>query len=314
MWLKRFTDYLLRHRLQTILLTFFITFIPVIGILGILIAALITLIKGVVEGAILTLAATLPYLISFYATTTNEATIPLAVWAAIGVAVLSNVLTFVFAVMLLRKTSWGLIIQIAALLGVLVISIVHLLYPSVTEWWGNQLQSYYTQAQLMTGMLKNSATTSNELKTETVNITKHYATGLMVAAILFNAILQLIIARWWQAAVYHPGILRKELHNIRLSHLAGILFIISLIFSYLGNSVVSDIMPVLYILFGSAGLSLVHYFFGLRKSPTVWVWVIVFYLTLILALPMSLIFLSLFGLIDIWLDIRKRFRKDLGTN
>ena len=56
--------------------------------------------------------------------------------------------------------------------------------------------------------------------------------------------------------IYNPGSLRKELHRIRLSQLAGLLFLISMVFSYLGNSVVLDIMPVLYMLFCAAGLSL----------------------------------------------------------
>jgi hypothetical protein len=217
-------------------------------------------------------------------------------------------LTWAFAVMLRRKTSLSLILQIAALVGVLVISIVHLAYPSVVEWWGNQLNSYYHQAQAMAGVLKNSVPSSRNLQLEAINATKHYATGLMVTAVLFNALFQLIVARWWQAIIYKPGSLHKELQGIRLSQLAGILFVVSLIFSYLGNSVISDIMPVLYVLFGVAGLSLVHYLFGLTNTPMGWFWLSVLYLTLIFTFPTSLVVISMLGLLDIWLDARKRFK------
>src|SRR5579863_6741690 len=101
MRLQRFTNYLLAHQWQALLLVFAITFVPFIGMLGILIAALFTLRKGVLEGALLTLAATLPYIISFFISS-DHSTASIVIWAAIGVAVLSNVLTWAFAVMLYK--------------------------------------------------------------------------------------------------------------------------------------------------------------------------------------------------------------------
>jgi hypothetical protein len=275
-----------------------------------LIAALVTIVKGIAEGALFLLAATIPYVFSF-AFNGQESTIPLVAWAAVGVAVLSNVLTWVFACMLHRKASWSMILQVAALLGVLVISVTHLIYPDVADWWGSQLQSYYDQAQAMTaGVLsKATAATSNESQADAINLTKQYATGLMVSAVLFNALLQLIVVRWWQSVVFLPGTLRRELHNIRLSRLAGILFAASLVASYIGNSVISDMMPVLYMLFAAAGLSLIHYLFGLMRSPTVWFWLSFMYLVLIYTLPVSIWIVAMLGLIDIWADVRKRFKK-----
>jgi hypothetical protein len=312
MWLQRFTHYILRHRWQAVALTFISTFIPVVGIVGVLIAALITLIKGVAEGAIFIIAATLPFIITFAITGTGEQAPPLVAWAAVGVAVLSNILTWVFAVMLRRKTGFGLILQIAALLGVLVISVIHLTYPDVADWWGTELQSYYTQAAaaIAKGSAKTAAVVPTEAQLESINLTKQYATGLMVAAILFNAILQLVVARWWQAIVFNPGSLRGELQSIRLSQLAGVLFIVSLILSYLGNSVVLDIMPVLYLLFCAAGLSFIHYLFGLVNSPTKWFWISVLYVALIFSLPTSAFLVSMMALFDIWFDGRKRIRKN----
>ena len=152
---------------------------------------------------------------------------------------------------------------------------------------------------------------SNESQIEAINLTKQYATGLMTAAVLFNALLQLAVARWWQSVLFSPGLLRKELHNIRLSQLAGVLFVASVAISYLGNSVISDIMPVLYALFATAGLSLIHYLFGLMKSPTVWFWLAFMYVTLIFSMPVSLMIVAVLGLSDIWLNIRNRFKQGL---
>lgn len=309
MWLQRFTNYILRHRWQALAFTFASTFIPIIGIIGILMATLVTLVKGVLEGALFTIAATLPYVISFFITGGRENAIPLVLWAAVGVAVASNVLTWIFAVMLRRQANWSVILQTAALLGVLLISVVHLAFPDIADWWAGQLQSYYKQSSAMTSVIKTAANLS-EKQIEAINATKQYATGLMIGAILFNAVLQLIFARWWQTLVFMRGRLRRELHSIRLSQLAGVLFVASLVLSYLGNSVVLDIMPVLYLLFGAAGLSVMHYMFGLMENQSsAWIWLSVVYVSLVIALPVSAMVIAMLALFDIWLDIRKRIKK-----
>lgn len=318
MWLKRFTNYLLQHRWQAIMLTFVISFIPVIGLFGILIAAFITLCKGVVEGAIATLAATLPCVVIYAVTNNVDDALFLVNMILVGMAVLSNVLTWVFAVALRRQVSWAMLIQVAALLGVLAVSIVHLVYPNVAGWWGaelktfavwwaNQLQAYNQAA----GIAKSTTAGLGDMQVEWINYIRQFATGFIVAFVIFVAVTQLIAARWWQAIVFNPGSLRRELHNIRLSQLAGGLFIASIVLYYFGNSVILDIMPILYMLFGAAGLSLVHYLFGLMHSPTVWFWLAVFYISLVLVIPtpINLIVISFVGLLDIWVDVRKRVRK-----
>lgn len=307
---KQLTHYMLQHRLLAVLLTFGFTFIPVVGVLGILFAALVTLRKGVVEGSIVTAAATLPYVFSFMLAGHDADVLPIVLWTAVGVAVASNVLTWVFAVLLYRQMTWSAILQIAALMGVLAVSIVHLAFPNVADWWSTQLTSYYTQmAAAMPGILMSGVNQLSDAQLASIQITKYYASGMIIAAVLLNAVLQLVVARWWQSALFAPGILRKELHNIRLTPLAGGLFILSLVFSYMGNSVVLDMMPILYMLFAGAGLSVIHYFFGLMVSPMRWFWIALLYVTLLFAMPTSMIFIAIVALLDIWLDLRRKLRK-----
>ncbi len=311
--LEKFTVFLLRNRWQTLVLVFAASFVPVLGIIGTLAAALVTLVKGIGEGATLMFVATLPYVLSFFLVGNHDVALPLAAWAAVGVAVLSNTLTWVFAAMLYRKASWSTVFQVAALMGVLAISVIHLAYPDVAGWWGVQLQTYYEQAQAVTKQLKTATAgtavtvpTLGESQKEAIQVTRHYATGLMTAAILFNAVMQLIAARWWQAIVFNPGILRRELHGIRLSKLAGGLFVMALVLFYFGNSVISDIIPVLNLLFASAGLSVIHYMFGLMRSPMVWFWLTFLYISILFAMPLSLWIVAIVGLVDVWMNIRKR--------
>jgi len=334
MRLQRITNYLLRHRWQAMILTFLITYIPVLGMASILIAGLFTLCVGALEGALFTLVATLPYALVFLSA--KQEAIPVVIWATVILTVIGNVLTWVFAVLLRRHYSWSLILQIAALLGVLVISVIHLIYPGVADWWANQLTTFYNQSTHVAGMTTTAvgleSTGDNQL--ESINVIKSFATGIVTAFVLLSAIVQVILSRWWQVTVVNHGRLGKELLFVHLTRLAGILFIISIIFYYLENSVVLDILPVLCLLFGAAGLSLVHYLCGLMEPSKGRFWLSILYVSLMYSLIMMammplfaalnmmlpvviavliltasiFVFVSL-GLLDVWLNLRKRYKK-----
>jgi hypothetical protein len=312
--LTHWTNYLLKHRLVALTLTFVITFIPVIGVLGILFAGLVTIRKGILEGAIFTFAATLPYCILRVYMPSSEAITPAFIWLTIGVGALSNVLTWVFVVMMRRGMNWSAVLQVAALMGVLVISVVHLAYPNVSDWWADQLQFLNMQVQSSVNSvssIKNNMDPDavKEAQQQAINSAKLIATGAVVGVTLLIAFMQVVLACWWNAIVFNRGSLQRGLHNIRLSGLAGVLFMLSLLFSYWGNTVVLDIMPILYLLFCAAGLSLLHYFFEMMTTPVVWFWLCLMYITLIFAVPASIVVVATIALLDIWLDLRKRFKK-----
>jgi hypothetical protein len=301
MFLQRVTNYLLRHRIFALTLTFFITFVPVIRVVGVLIAAFMTLIKGAWAGLIFTLAVLVATGVGLYFVANHDPAIPTAfLWVISVSALLANGLTWVFAVMLRRQTSWSTITQVAALGTALVISLIHILYPAVADWWAIWAVKLQTQAKLNLN--------PNEFM-EMINLNKPYATGIALAAILITAFSQVIVARWWLAVLYSPGSLRRGLQSIRLSRLAGILFVASLVLAYLGNAVILDIMPVLYLLFFGAGLSFVHYFFNTMPPSKRWIWLSIFYVALLLLLPFSAMLVVGLALADGMLDLRKRLSK-----
>jgi hypothetical protein len=302
MLLQRITNYLLRHRFQALALTFFITFIPIIRVAGILIAGFMTLIKGAIDGFFFTLAVLVSLAISFtLMMRTHDMPIPAAVFAVMGASVLlSNLLTWVFAVLVRRQMSWSKIIQMAALGGAFIISIVHTVYPNIAEWWA--MWAIKLQSQV-------SMNVSPNQMIEAINDNKPYATGIAVTAVLVVALSQAMIVKWWQAVLYSPGALRRGLQSIRLSYLAGVLFLGSLVLAYLGNSVILDIMPVLYALFFGAGLSLIHYFCRMIPAGSRWIWISVIYVAGFLTMPISIMLVAGLAVADIGLDLRKRFSK-----
>jgi hypothetical protein len=282
---------------------FILAFIPVVGMISIIIGALVTLRKGAFEGALVVLAATLPYVLTYFVSGA-ESEGQMAILMLL-VFMISNGLTWFFAVVLRKFGVWSFTLELAALLGVLLIGIIHMVFPDIQAWWGAQLTTYFAKTAEAVDKLKSTAVVNKEGQAQAVNAAKYLATGFVTVSILFNALLQLLFARWWQASIYNPGGLRKELHQIRLGHIAALVFAVEIILAYLGNDFALDSLPVLYAMFFVAGLSLMHYLVTLTKSP--WVWLTVCYALVIWLFPLSVIIIAIIALFDTGFDFRKRF-------
>lgn len=300
---KQFTHYLLQHSYIAVLLTFSLSSIPILGSLAVIYAGLVTLRKGAFEGAIMTVAASIFYVLNFGIISPPPPTDAIKVWAVVGIAILINVLTYVTALLLERRMTWSSLLQVFSLGAVLVVSVVHLIYPDIANLWGAKL----TDLANLVAVTTNVPMTDPQL--QFIQFIKEFVNGILASVVLLCTFSQLAVSRWWEAYVFSPGLLRRELHNIRLSPLAGALFMLSLVFLWLGNSVIMDIMPILYLLFMVAGLSLIHYLLGTMVSPTRWFWLVLMYVVLIYTNSISVVILATIGLMDIWLDFRKKLRK-----
>jgi hypothetical protein len=308
MFLRRFTDFVLQNRVQGMATAFVIAFIPVIGSISILIAALTTLRKGAKEGALILVAATLPYIIGYYTSSSPSEQAALAV-GMLAIVIVSNILTCFFAVILRQFSNWNFTLELAAALGVVAIGAVHVLYPDIQSWWASQLSYYFAKTAETVGKIPaidpQAAASDAQIRAQAIAVAKHFATGFVAVSVLFNALLQLLIARWWQAVMFNPGGLRKELYHIRLGHVAGLVFVVGFILAYLGVDFAMDAMPVVYAVFFAAGLSLVHSLISLTKVG--WLWLVLIYMGIIWLFPVSLVIIAFIALLDTGFDFRKRF-------
>lgn len=66
-------------------------------------------------------------------------------------------------------------------------------------------------------------------------------------------------------------------------------------------------MPVMYMMFGLAGLSLIHYLMGLISKSS-WFWLVLIYVGMIWLFPFSIVAIAIMALFDTWLNIRKRIK------
>src|SRR3990167_7335999 len=141
MLLRRLTDFVLQSRLKAMGVAFLFSFIPLIGgSISILIAALVTLRKGAFEGTFVLGAAILPYLFSYAAYGASEEAE--LVFIATSVIVAINVLTWLYALVLRRYSNWSLVIEGAALSGIMIVAVIYLAYHNIQNWWVAELTHY----------------------------------------------------------------------------------------------------------------------------------------------------------------------------
>ncbi len=305
MLLRRFTNFILQGRLQAMMAAFLLAFIPFIGAsASILVAALVTLRKGAFEGTLVLIASLAPYVLS-YAMSEPAASGQLQI--AMETLIAINILTWLLALILRRYANWSLVIEVAALVGIMLVWSVHLLFPEIQAWWGTQLTAYFNKTVSALGELASEGSITPDSVTSVVAKVQRYVTGLAVASVMFNALLQLILARWWQAVMFNPGELGKELSQIRLSYVSVLVFMTVSVFGYFGSDLCLDFMPVLIAAFGAAGLSLIHRLVVSNKAG--WFLLSMVYLSIMFIFPLGIVLVSIVGLFDSLLDLRKRLRK-----
>ena len=300
--LRQATNFIMQSRSRAFGVAFVCAFIPLLGSISVLIAGLVTLRKGMWEGALILFAATAPFLIKYYLTPLPADEAGFA-WVAIAALVVGNVLVWIYALLLRQYNNWSLILELSALFSIVIIGAIHWLYPDIQAWWGTQLNAYFTK-------MKTAVPDADfTLQLQAIDAIKSFATGLIVLSMLLNGLLQVVLARWWQVIIYEPGTrLRQELYRIRLGHVVGILFIAILLLSYWANNATAlDARPVFYGLFFIAGLSVVHYLLALTKYT--WFWLMLFYVTLIALFPKSIMLVAFFALLDVLLDLRRRLTR-----
>jgi len=130
-------------------------------------------------------------------------------------------------------------------------------------------------------------------------------TGLMAASVVVSAVTALLVGRWWQAALYNPGGLRREFHGLQLGRTGGLVTA-----GLMGLAALTGIPAVFGLALVAAavylfqGLAVVHGLVAARGLHVAWL-VGVYALLLVLFVQTAVALASL-GIVDAWADLRRR--------
>ncbi|MGF1642305.1 MAG: DUF2232 domain-containing protein [Thiotrichales bacterium] len=221
------------------------------------------------------------------------------IWIGGVYAVVQWAPVVLLASILRRSTSWTLTSQMAILIGLIGVILVHAMVPDVASFWEQRL------TELMRPVLEQTGDASRPMGAGFAAIARHL-TGVMFASSVLGALITLMLARAIQAQLFNPGGFRSEFHAFRLGAWpAMVAIVVSALTLANDHALPSDLALVLIAVFAMQGLAVVHHTVASRGLHRGWL-VGLYALMVLLLWPMALL-LSGLGIMDAFADFRRRF-------
>jgi len=208
---------------------------------------------------------------------------------------------------LLKTRDLGQALRAATLFGVCLLLVVYGFYGDPAPWWLQQLQMIESTLEEAGVSLPGLA--EADLQQDVAAL----LTGVILASLVVGVTASLLLARWWQSILVHPGGFRKEFYSLRLGYAAGLVTLAVMIMARLTQGTFSDfsaqLAMILLVPYLLVGLAVIHSL--LKQSGRGNGWLVVIYI-LLAVLPQVMLLLAAGGLMDTWIDFRRRLGRDGG--
>ncbi len=295
--MQALAGFILRGRWQAVMLLALTALLPVLNLGGAAALALVTLRKGPREGLLTLLISTCLLLI--LAMGLFDSTLPV-----LGLMATFWLPLWVLAGVLRYTISLTVTLQSALALALLVVLGGAIALGDVTGW-GRELLDRLVDPLLQQMQLTGRQRSDIEATLATLLL------GLCVGNALLSTLLSLLLGRWWQSLLFHPGGFGAEFCALRLGQLpawlALLLFAGALLWQW---PLLANLMPPLLVLYVLQGIAVAH---GVvNRARLAQGWLVGLYVMLLL-LPQTLLLLCLLGVVDAWVDVRARIPAPTGT-
>ncbi len=261
------------------------------GLLVGAIIALVTLRISVIEGVKVFLGAMLVQVVLTLMLTGHY-------WPAV-LAVMEYMLpVWLMSVVLRHTQSLAKALQFALLLvGVGLIGF-YLVIPEPGQWWLTLFNQHIAPILDASGVAYQSDIVAN---------ISNMVTMLLAVFIVILWFSILMIGRWWQSELYHPGKFKADFYQLRLSrNVAYIAIFLALLGLVLGqeSGLISDLTAVVIAGLMFQGMAVAHALVARHQWHTGW---LVGLYVLLFIFPQTMLILAIVGLSDSWLDFRNRW-------
>ena len=279
--MKALAEFILRGRLQALVVALIGSFFPLISSAAI---ALVSLCKGAKEGTLLFLWVSLVLVLAQQAGAENSLLTAVSI-SSLGIMVFTASVHRVL-------TSWQWTLLATVLVAVI-----------CAQGFGLFMASSVT-ALVATAQEMLNAVTSEEQTRSSVSLTESMVLGLIATILAVGSVMSLMLARWWQAGIKNPGGFQKEFHSFAIDANIAVMLILVLIagqFFSKNTQIWADLaaLPLLI-----AGIALVHYVVKLFNQGKQWL-AFLYAGIIMLGKPVTLILVVL-GLTDSLIDLRSK--------
>lgn len=281
--MKALAEFAMRGRKESILAAILCTSLPMMFIVGAALVGLTILRKGLSQGVVVLGWAILPA-IGWLILSADPS--PLLV--VVGTAALAAVLR--------TSVSWSYSLIASLVIGVICGSMLQWLAPEVIQALVEAGGKLIADANME--QLKQLDQAQIDLFLEQLMI------SMSSAAHVVFMLMGLMLARYWQSALYNPGGFQQEFHALRIP---GQLAMALIAVVMLGGSIspaVSGWLPLITVPFAVSGLALAHGLVGKRGLGRGWI--VGLYVLLVMAMPYMYTVLVIAAVIDSLADFRSR--------
>ena len=283
--MRALAEFVMRGRLQAIAVCVGLALLPLGHWLSAAVVCLVLLRKGVSEGLVLLLLASIP-LIGLYISTGD----PGPLMGLMGMACLASIL---------RSTeSWALVLGAV----VVVAGTSSLIFELLVAEDLTRLVEWYLK-------LTADGSAQQADSVELQEVTRQVIMGLFAMGQAYAMIGFLVLARSWQSQLYNPGGLQSEFHQLRIpAPLAAGLVALLMVCVVMGTPQALRWIPLLTVPLVMAAIGLVHWLVAMKGLSGHWLGG--FYIVLIIMYQLVSPLLASLALMDSWFELRKKFRSD----
>ncbi|WP_020209936.1 hypothetical protein [Gilvimarinus chinensis] len=278
--MRALAEFIMRGRAQAAAVALLGHWIPLLSPATV---ALVTLRRGLADGAMVLAWALLPAIVFMAMGQQNAA-----------LAIIGAVSIFTAAQVLRQSASWQ-----HALMGLVACNTLGAVVLGVT------LPELVDKAVAALAEIMAAITAEAEPPLVLPEPNATMVLGLLAAMTTLSGAMGLILGRWWQAVLYNPGGFGTEFRALRLTPVAALVCMIAAVYCY-QQPATTKVWALVFaqpLLF--AGIALVHALVA-KKGMGVQ-WLVLFYIALILLQPFKILLVIVaFG--DTWLDIRGRIK------
>ncbi|MGB1382796.1 MAG: hypothetical protein ACPH7H_05035 [Porticoccaceae bacterium] len=280
--MKALAEFILRGRLQALIVALIGSFFPLISTAAI---ALVSLCKGAKEGTLLFLWVSLALVLIQQSGSENPLLTAVSI-VSLGIMVLAAEVHRVMA-----SWQWTLLV-------IVVIAVVSA--QGFAILMGSSVTSLVATAQDLLNAVKSQGQDAQL----SVALSESMLLGLVATILAIGSMMSLMLARWWQAGVQNPGGFQKEFHSFSIdAKIAVILIVILVVGQFFSQSaqIWVDIAALPLII---AGIALVHFavkLFGQGRQ-----WLAFLYVGMIMVGKPVTLLLVVLALTDSLIDLRSR--------
>ncbi|MGB7931586.1 MAG: hypothetical protein WCH04_05080 [Gammaproteobacteria bacterium] len=262
--------------------------------LGAAVVSLVTLRIGVLQGLLVMVAATVVTMLFYQLMGVPPATIAVTV-------LLLWVPCWLISLVLRRTMSLAGAMLAAAVLGLVVLALIYAVAGDPAPWW-------YEHLLLIRSALEEAGLFPQGVSVDALlQDLSRLMTGVVVASLALGAVCSLLVARWWQAMLVNPGGLHSEFCSLRFPQSTGLMVLGLMIVTRFIQGPASDMSAqgalVMLVPYLFAGLAVLHGLVARQGRGKGWLIAVYALLGII---PQTALLLSGLGLVDTWVDFRRR--------